>query len=67
MRAQTVFLSGSFTGPCELDTHTVLDDEEKDVITGSSGDDWFFFDTLLDRATDLQDEVFANDLEFILS
>lgn len=46
---------------------TVLDDGEEDKLTGSSGLDWFFFDTDLDRATDLNDEAFANDLEFILS
>ena len=31
---------------------TVLDDEDKDQLTGSSGLDWFFFDTSLDKATD---------------
>jgi hypothetical protein len=38
------------------------------VLTGSSGFDWFFFnDEQEDRATDLNDEVFANDLAFILA
>ena len=47
---------------------SVLDDGAADKLTGASGDDWFFFDPDLDndKATDLKDEVFANDLEFIL-
>lgn len=47
---------------------TVLDDaEDIDKLTGSSGEDWFFFDQENDRATDLKDEVFANELDWILS
>ncbi|MBW3541220.1 MAG: PKD domain-containing protein [Planctomycetes bacterium] len=48
---------------------TVRDDEEasEDVLTGSAGDDWFFLWSDEDRATDLEDEVFANDLEWILA
>ncbi|MBW3542341.1 MAG: PKD domain-containing protein [Planctomycetes bacterium] len=48
---------------------TVRDDEEdsQDVLTGSSGGDWFFLWSDEDRATDLKDEAFANDLDFILS
>jgi hypothetical protein len=42
------------------------DDGARDFLTGASGDDWFFFDPDEDQATDLKDEVFANDLEFIL-
>jgi hypothetical protein len=46
---------------------TVWDSEEDaDVLTGSAGLDWFFFDQQHDRATDLKDEVFANDLAWIL-
>lgn len=46
---------------------TVLDsDLSHDVLTGNSGCDWFFFRPLEDRATDLQDEAFANDLDWIL-
>ena len=46
---------------------TVVDDGASDVLTGSSGTDWFFFnqDEDHDRATDLKDEVFANDLTWI--
>jgi Ca2+-binding RTX toxin-like protein len=38
-----------------------------DVLTGSSGLDWFWFDQAEDhdRATDLRDEVFADDLAWI--
>jgi hypothetical protein len=43
------------------------DDNSKDMLTGSSGDDWFFFWSPEDKATDLSDEVFANDLDWILS
>jgi Ca2+-binding RTX toxin-like protein len=46
---------------------TVFDDQAADVLTGSSGLDWFIFTTDQDRATDLGDEAFINDLEFILS
>ena len=37
---------------------TVQDDEgeSRDVLTGSSGDDWFFFWSSEDRVTDLKDE-----------
>lgn len=45
---------------------TVLDDGAQDILTGSSGEDWFFLDASLDKATDLQDEAFAGDLAFIL-
>ncbi len=44
---------------------TVLDDTDEDVLTGSAGEDWFFFNSDEDRATDLKDEVFANDIDFI--
>lgn len=46
---------------------TVVDDGHGDVLTGSAGLDWFFFDQDLDRATDLKDEVFANALDWILA
>lgn len=42
-------------------------DDSADVLTGSSGLDWFLFDDEKDRATDLKDEVFSNDLEWILA
>jgi Ca2+-binding RTX toxin-like protein len=37
----------------ELGT-TVREDEDRDVLTGASGNDWFFFDSDLDKATDLK-------------
>jgi Ca2+-binding RTX toxin-like protein len=54
-------------GDTFLNAATVSDDDEKDVLTGSAGSDWFFMDAQQDRATDLKDEIFANDLDFILS
>jgi Ca2+-binding RTX toxin-like protein len=50
-------------------TTTVFDDGAADVLTGSSGQDWFFANLagggVLDRITDLSDREFANDLTFI--
>ncbi len=46
---------------------TVLNDDDQDTLTGSSGEDWFWFDPSLDKITDLGDEAFADDLSFILS
>lgn len=44
---------------------TVLEDADADVLTGSAGDDWFFLDDDLDRATDLVDEVLGDDLDWV--
>jgi len=44
---------------------TVENDSDDDKLTGSAGLDWFFFEEGRDRATDLNDEVFANDLDWI--
>ena len=62
-------VSGGQNGAFRLSvgSGTVLDDGDDDKLTGSSGDDWFFLNVDDDRATDLQDEVFADDLDFILS
>jgi hypothetical protein len=49
--AQTVFLD---------------EDDSRNVLTGAAGNDWFFFDRDSDRVTDLRDEAFANDLDWIL-
>jgi hypothetical protein len=43
----------------------VFNDTDADVMTGTSGSDWFLFDSTRDRATDLRDEAFLNDLSFI--
>ena len=50
-------------------TATVVDDddESQDFLTGSAGMDWFFFQDPEDKATDLKDEVFANDLDWIMA
>ena len=45
--------------------NTVQDDQEKDVLTGSAGADWFFANFESDRVTDLKDEAFAEELDFI--
>ncbi len=47
--------------------NTVLDDGACDLLTGSAGLDWFFFNEPddQDRATDLKDEAFADVLEWI--
>ena len=48
---------------------TVEDDGERDVLTGSSGIDWFFANLdagVVDKITDLNDDEFADDLDFIL-
>jgi Ca2+-binding RTX toxin-like protein len=52
-------------GPIVLNTTTVFSDSDADVLTGSSGSDWFLFDDHRDRVTDLHDELFINDLLFI--
>jgi Ca2+-binding RTX toxin-like protein len=61
---------GGLNGTVKLvnsgENRTVFDDSSNDVLTGSSGLDWFFFDPDRDRATDLNDEIFANDLAFFL-
>jgi uncharacterized delta-60 repeat protein len=50
-------------------TTTVYDDGAADVLTGSSGQDWYFANLagsgVLDRVTDLSAAEFANDLSFI--
>ena len=46
---------------------TVFDDGARDLLTGSSGIDWFLFNSDEDKATDLSDEEFADALDFILA
>jgi Ca2+-binding RTX toxin-like protein len=66
----TIYLT--FDGP----TATVHDDNAKDTLTGSAGNDWFFANLFLDngddatkkdKITDLHASEFASDLDFILS
>jgi uncharacterized delta-60 repeat protein len=58
---------GGANGSAVLNNETVFNDFDDDVLTGSSGLDWFLFDLANDRATDLKDEVFAADLDWILA
>ena len=46
---------------------TVFDDAARDLLTGSSGLDWFIFNSQEDKATDLSDEEFADALDFIFA
>ncbi|MEX0613176.1 MAG: PKD domain-containing protein, partial [Pirellulales bacterium] len=59
--------SGGLNDGYFLNAAAVGHDDSADVLTGSSGLDWFLFDDEKDRATDLKDEVFSNDLEWILA
>ena len=58
---------GGLNGSVRLDESSLLNDTDADVLTSSPGYDWFIFDAMLDRASDLNDETFTNDLEFINS
>lgn len=53
-----------------LNANTVSDDGAQDVLTGSSGQDWFLANVsgggVLDKLTDLSATEFATDLSFIL-
>jgi Ca2+-binding RTX toxin-like protein len=55
-------------GSVSLDSSTVSRDGAVDILTGSAGLDWFWFDEPddRDRATDLKDEAFTADLDWIL-
>ena len=55
-------------GGVVLDQTTVKRDNEIDVLTGSSGLDWFLFDQAgdNDRVTDLKDEAFLGDMDWLL-
>ena len=45
---------------------TIIDDgSDRDILTGSAGDDWFLLNQSVDKATDLTDAAFANDLDFL--
>jgi Ca2+-binding RTX toxin-like protein len=48
-----------------LDSGTLFSVADADVLTGSSGYDWFVFDSSRDRVTDLSDPAFGDDLGFI--
>jgi hypothetical protein len=58
-------LDATQRGGVYLGHGTVFNDADADVLTGSAGQDWFWFDATRDRVTDLHDEAFQNDLGFI--
>jgi Ca2+-binding RTX toxin-like protein len=64
-------LPSGLNGSVLLNENTVHDDGVRDVLTGSSGQDWFLFnadgdnDALRDLITDLHAQEFANDIDFI--
>jgi len=39
---------------------TVLDDADKDKLTGAAGLDWFFFESMFDKATDKRENEADN-------
>jgi GH35 family endo-1,4-beta-xylanase len=55
----------SLRGGVYLGPATVGTDDSADLLTGSAGADWFLFDPADDRVTDLHNEAFLNDLDFI--
>jgi parallel beta-helix repeat protein len=62
--------SGRLNGSTFLQANaTVIDDGAADVLTGNSGQDWFWANFkgsgVLDKITDLSAAEFANDLDFI--
>jgi Ca2+-binding RTX toxin-like protein len=65
--AQRVATLTTGVGGVALNQSTVSRDNEKDVLTGSAGKDWFFFDfdDDEDRVTDLKNEAFLGDLEWL--
>jgi hypothetical protein len=66
--------AGGNNGAFYLNNETVEDDGAQDVLTGSSGNDWFLFNedgagdpAKRDKATDMKtfEEMFAEDIDFI--
>jgi Ca2+-binding RTX toxin-like protein len=67
-------LNDDFYLATEGESLTVLDDNAKDMLTGSAGQDWYFANLFLDngddaeqkdKITDLSANEFALDLDFI--
>lgn len=46
---------------------TVFDDDDRDLLTGGAGTNWLFFDSDRDRATDLNEDVFANEFDWFFA
>ena len=61
--------SGGANGSFNLNDQTVADDNAYDVLTGSAGQDWFFFNFqdggVKDKVTDLKSSEFATDIDWI--
>ena len=51
-----------------LNTGTIYADLARDILTGSAGLDWYWInaETDDDKITDLKDEAFGEDLDWIL-
>jgi Ca2+-binding RTX toxin-like protein len=64
-RIDNLRLGTGLNGTVVLNTTTIFADADADKLTGGAGSDWFVFDHVLDRVTDLNDEAFVNDLAFI--
>ncbi len=64
-RIDALMSGGGLNGTYKLNKDTVLNDFDEDVLTGSAGLDWFFFDPTRDRATDLKNEASVTDSGFI--
>jgi ELWxxDGT repeat protein len=69
-RIDALMAGGGNNGSVVLNAGTVSDDDEVDVLTGSSGQDWFLFNrdndgVVKDKVTDLSAAEFALDLDFI--
>jgi Ca2+-binding RTX toxin-like protein len=60
-------LKNGVLGTAQLNAITITTDSATDTLTGSAGSDWFISNPSLDRVTDLKDEIFMNDLTFILT
>jgi hypothetical protein len=62
-------LDGGLNGHVLLTDETVSRDGAADLLTGASGLDWFWFNESEDndRASDLKDEAFLDDLDWILT
>jgi hypothetical protein len=54
-----------YNGSVRLDASSLFSDADADVLTGGSGYDWFVFDSVRDRVTDLNDEAYTDDLPFV--
>jgi Ca2+-binding RTX toxin-like protein len=67
-RVNALTSGGGFNGSVLINDTTVSDDSIEDILTGSSGQDWFLFNadgSYKDKITDLSASEFANDIDFI--